>query len=265
MFVIFRVPKLRTLIISGNNFRSKVNIILREEQLGSQRLLLRGDGLPGMTTIKRIPTGTWRMASVLDALEEEITCGICFQSQELRELPCQHSYCPECINQMKNFFFKRITCPECRETHKLPKKKGEGFPRNRLAQRLNERIEQLKSSAELSQTLQVIDDPGDVIQLKSTSTAAPSSRSEEETPVRILNPCKLTKHSGPPAEAGLICLYCSNLLCLGCAKNTQCANHRPHNHRVLKDAVAEARTKIRKWHEESKRQLGNSRAVVMTS
>ena len=66
-----------------------------------------------------------------------IECSICFEKyQEEGEkcpklLPCSHTLCLQCLEQLVNQGGRRLQCPECRENHQLPAGGVRAFNTNR--------------------------------------------------------------------------------------------------------------------------------------
>ena len=79
-------------------------------------------------------------------LSEETTCSICLERMtEPRMLPCQHTFCLECLQSVaKQNNPKTVDCPQCRREYNLPPNRGaSGFPENRLMKFLLEKKEQM--------------------------------------------------------------------------------------------------------------------------
>ena len=48
-------------------------------------------------------------------------CPVCFEKlPQLKMLPCNHTFCLDCLNKMANIRVNIISCPLCRSQHKLP-------------------------------------------------------------------------------------------------------------------------------------------------
>ena len=75
------------------------------------------------------------MATSLEiAISEEIKCPICLeQLKQPKILPCQHTYCLECLEEVAKLNNPNtVHCPECRREFKIPHGSGvKGFPENR--------------------------------------------------------------------------------------------------------------------------------------
>ena len=67
-------------------------------------------------------------------ISEEIKCPICLeQLKQPKILPCQHTYCLECLEEVAKLNNPdTVDCPECRREFKIPHGSGvKGFPENR--------------------------------------------------------------------------------------------------------------------------------------
>ena len=76
------------------------------------------------------------------AITEEIKCPICLeQLKQPKILPCQHTYCLECLEGVAKLNNPNtVDCPECRREFKVPHGSGvKGFPENRLMKFLLEK------------------------------------------------------------------------------------------------------------------------------
>ena len=63
------------------------------------------------------------VSETIHELEQEVTCGICFdQYKEPKLLPCCHYYCKQCILSISNQYRSNqpFPCPDCREPTLLP-------------------------------------------------------------------------------------------------------------------------------------------------
>ena len=55
-----------------------------------------------------------------DAVKDLIQCAVCFESYvQPRILPCDHSFCERCVNQLKAA--STIRCPMCKSSHDVSK------------------------------------------------------------------------------------------------------------------------------------------------
>ena len=83
------------------------------------------------------------MATSLEIdISEEIKCPICLeQLKQPKILPCQHTYCLECLKEVAKLNNPNtVDCPECRREFKIPPESGvKGFPENRLMKFLLEK------------------------------------------------------------------------------------------------------------------------------
>ena len=83
------------------------------------------------------------MATSLEIdISEEIKCPICLeQLKQPKILPCQHTYCLECLEEVAKLNNPNtVHCPECRREFKVPGESGvKGFPENRLMKFLLEK------------------------------------------------------------------------------------------------------------------------------
>ena len=82
------------------------------------------------------------MSSLFDArqLDQELQCSICHEMfKDPRMLPCQHTFCLECLENLslKLGNGKTMDCSLCKRTHDLPIQNGvKGFPENLLMKSL---------------------------------------------------------------------------------------------------------------------------------
>ena len=69
---------------------------------------------------------------VLSKLDSQLTCAICLDRYtEPRTLPCLHSYCKECIDQLPKVGYERrhvVKCPSCREPTRLGERGASALP-----------------------------------------------------------------------------------------------------------------------------------------
>ena len=70
-----------------------------------------------------------------NALSECVTklreCSICFEQTSLpKVLPCQHTFCLNCLTKTVDSIMKKIQCAVCRKVHNLPNNGVKGFPNN---------------------------------------------------------------------------------------------------------------------------------------
>ena len=83
------------------------------------------------------------MANLIDArqLDQELQCAICLEMlRDPRMLPCQHTFCLECLEKLSKMNLgngKTLDCSLCKRTHDLPIQNGvKGFPKNMLMKSL---------------------------------------------------------------------------------------------------------------------------------
>lgn len=64
--------------------------------------------------------------SYMESAEEDLTCPLCMEyfvdPHTPKELNCPHVYCYQCLVQLVGSENQNITCPECRQVTRLPKK-----------------------------------------------------------------------------------------------------------------------------------------------
>ena len=70
-----------------------------------------------------------------NALSESVAklreCSICFEQMSLpKVLPCQHTFCLNCLTKTVDSIMKKIQCAICRKVHNLPNNGVKGFPNN---------------------------------------------------------------------------------------------------------------------------------------
>ncbi len=64
-------------------------------------------------------------------------CSVCFESYTQdgdrvpKLLPCSHTLCLQCLQQLPRHQGNRITCPECRKVHQVGQAGAEAFLTNR--------------------------------------------------------------------------------------------------------------------------------------
>ena len=93
---------------------------------------------------EQVPTPS----TALDKLQEQLTCPVCLrQFDSPKTLPCLHSFCLKCIQQLPVDLEKGkhvISCPTCRETAQVPNKGPADLPTAFVINSLVEIQEQLK-------------------------------------------------------------------------------------------------------------------------
>ena len=70
------------------------------------------------------------LQTLLHNLHEEVSCSVCMSPfTEPKILPCFHTFCLHCLNDLQRTSGKRgeITCPECRRNYQVP---GSGYPKD---------------------------------------------------------------------------------------------------------------------------------------
>ena len=109
--------------------------------------------------VEQIPTpDPSRASTALDKLQEQLTCPVCLsQFDSPKTLPCLHSFCLKCIQQLPADLEKgkhMISCPTCCKTAQVPDKGPAELPTAFLINSFIEIQEQLKKlSFEGKQTL----------------------------------------------------------------------------------------------------------------
>ena len=68
-------------------------------------------------------------------LSESVTklleCSICLEQMSIpKVLPCQHTFCLNCLTKTVYSIMKQIQCAICRKLHNLPNNGVKGFPNN---------------------------------------------------------------------------------------------------------------------------------------
>ena len=93
---------------------------------------------------EQVPTPS----TALDKLQEQLTCPVCLsQFDSPKTLPCLHSFCLKCIQQLPVDLEKGkhvISCPTCRKTAQVPNKRPADLPTAFVINNLVEIQEQLK-------------------------------------------------------------------------------------------------------------------------
>ena len=94
--------------------------------------------------VEQVPTPS----TALDKLQEQLTCPVCLsQFDSPKTLPCLHSFCLKCIQQLPVDLEKGkhvISCPTCRKTAQVPDKGPADLPTAFVINSLVEIEEQLK-------------------------------------------------------------------------------------------------------------------------
>ena len=71
-----------------------------------------------------------KTSTLAEDVDKELTCAICLSRYETpKVLPCLHTYCKGCLGDLlaKSREPDRVTCPQCKEEHKLPEDGVDGF------------------------------------------------------------------------------------------------------------------------------------------
>lgn len=72
-------------------------------------------------------------------LESLLTCPICLDRyRNPKLLPCQHTFCFECLEGCEDIVRRQVKCPECRGEHHIPFKGLDHFPNNLTLQKFLE-------------------------------------------------------------------------------------------------------------------------------
>jgi len=87
------------------------------------------------------------LEKIILELAEEVKCVVCFEyMEEPRTLPCGHSICASCLDNMVNSTFSKnmeiVRCPICMSNHPLPHK----WIRNFNLAHITEKLKQIKLS-----------------------------------------------------------------------------------------------------------------------
>ena len=92
--------------------------------------------------------------SLAETLDESILkCGICLDNYtNPRGLPCLHSFCKECLVGWAKKSGKKgfLTCPNCMQEARIPKKGVKGFPVHFLVNSLQETVDKEKKVSALN-------------------------------------------------------------------------------------------------------------------
>lgn len=75
----------------------------------------------------------------MEQFEQLLTCCVCLDRyRNPKLLPCQHSFCTECMDGLTDYVRRQVKCPECRAEHRIPYNGVQGFPTNVTLQRFLE-------------------------------------------------------------------------------------------------------------------------------
>ena len=82
---------------------------------------------------------------------EDLTmCGICLSTiEEPKALPCLHSFCLKCLQNIADNKSSTVTCPLCKESASIPRPGVEGFRDNFIIVKLKERRAARKKQEEM--------------------------------------------------------------------------------------------------------------------
>eukprot|EP00058_Branchiostoma_floridae_P020001 XP_002605491.1 hypothetical protein BRAFLDRAFT_92912 [Branchiostoma floridae] len=121
--------------------------------------------------------------------EDVLSCPICnHQLTEPKALPCQHTYCCKCLQELaKRTDRRRFPCPECRKMVSIPSQGVEAFPTNFLVANVLEKVQHHKE--------------------------------EKKKQADEMDMCIFHKQ-----EAQVVCITCNFIVCSDCLK----AGHKEH-------------------------------------
>ena len=155
-------------------------------------------------------------SKVLESLEEEISCSLCFEKYDTdnrlpKMLPCQHTYCYLCLLQYEGSSLEKgFPCPACKKQVRIDHKGIQALPNNLATISLLERMKTLEitENTESAETKDV------------AAVCAPHGK-----------------------QSDMFCLTCNQLLCAKCL--TSMMQNKTHkNHDVLDlDSAFEKRCK----------------------
>ena len=207
--------------------------------------------------------------NALDKLQEQLTCPVCLsQFDSPKTLPCLHSFCLKCIQQLPVELEKgkhMISCPTCRKTAQVPNKGPADLPTAFVINSLVEIEEQLtKLSIEGKQISCDNCSEGDATSyckqcaigfcekclamhngLKSNSKHQLIDMKDVVTTASQLLPDRedivmnCTDHNEP---LKVFCETCQELICLICTIR----RHKDHNYDVVSDTFPKYRQDIEK-------------------
>ena len=83
-----------------------------------------------MATTKGSASISHKISTLAEDVDKELTCAICLSRYETpKVLPCLHTYCKGCLGDLlaKSHEPDKVTCPQCKEEHKLPEDGVDGF------------------------------------------------------------------------------------------------------------------------------------------
>lgn len=75
--------------------------------------------------------GEAEVTYAIQKLEQLLTCPICLDRyRNPKLLPCQHTFCYQCLEGCEDIVRRQVKCPECRAEHHIPFKGLDFFPNN---------------------------------------------------------------------------------------------------------------------------------------
>ena len=140
-----------------------------------------------------------------ERLEQMVKCPICWceMTEPRALLPCLHTFCLQCLQQLETTRRNQLSCPTCRHLSTLPRGGLRGLPVNFHVNQLREFREQLGSLHE---------NGGEVTQPGSTSRMCPAHRGK---------------------AVRLYCVTCDTCACTQCWSRS----HHLHERRQVSDVV----------------------------
>ena len=214
---------------------------------------------------EQVPTPS----TALDKLQEQLTCPVCLsQFDSPKTLPCLHSFCLKCIQQLPVDLEKGkhvISCPTCRKTAQVPNKGPADLPTAFVINSLVEIEEQLKKVSVKSKQISCDNcSEGDATsyckqcaigfcesclghhnKLKSNAAHQIMDMKDVVTTASQLLPVKeeasmnCTNHNEP---LKVFCETCQELICQSCTIR----RHKDHNYDVVSDTFPKHQQDIEK-------------------
>ena len=214
---------------------------------------------------QQVPT----LSTALDKLQEQLTCPVCLsQFDSPKTLPCLHSFCLKCIQQLPVDLEKGkhvISCPTCRKTAQVPDKGPADLPTAFVINSLVEIQEQLKKLSVEGKHISCDNcSEGDATsyckqcaigfcesclgyhnKLKPNATHQIMNMKDFITTASQLLPVKeeaimnCTDHNKP---LEIFCERCQKLICQSCTIR----RHKDHNYDVVSDTFPKHRQDIEK-------------------
>jgi len=193
---------------------------------------------------------------------ESLSCPVCYQLyKKPKYLPCYHSYCEECLNQMQKDL--KITCPECRKQTTLPSGGVKNFPSNFLITRLvDELVVNQKVKGEVQAKCDKCDEDDPVVVYclecslflcnvcNQAHIRDREARGHEVVPLNELRSksdlCVQPKPKVPLClkdnlELILYCETCEELICTYCAIK----EHSQHDHNRINEVIIKHRNHLK--------------------